>query len=113
MTNYKQGDLILFPFPFDDFSGAKKRPALIVGNARSKVGAYIVAKVTSALRSDSHSFILNNADLSIATPLPCEVRCNELMTISEQIIVKKLSTLDKSALEQLTQQVQKNFDVVK
>ena len=41
MTNYKQGDLILFPYPFDDFSNSKKRPAIIIDNARSKVGAYI------------------------------------------------------------------------
>lgn len=34
MTNYKQGDLILFPYPFDDFSNSKKRPAIIIGNVR-------------------------------------------------------------------------------
>lgn len=112
MTKYQQGDLILFPFPFDDFSSSKKRPAIIVGNSRSKVGAYIVAKVTTVLKSDSHSFVLNNAHLTQPTPQTCEVRCNEIATISETIILKKLSSLDKIELEKLTNLVKSNFDVI-
>lgn len=111
MTNYKQGDLILFPYPFDDFSNSKKRPAIIIGNARSKVGAYIVAKVTSVMKSDHHSFVLNNDYLSSPTPVPCEARCNEIATISETLIIKKLSSLDKNELMKLTMLVKKNFDV--
>ena len=111
MTNYKQGDLILFPYPFDDFSNSKKRPAIIIGNARSKVGAYIVAKVTSVMKSDHHSFVLNNDYLTSPTPVPCEVRCNEIATISETLIIKKLSSLDKNELMKLANLVKKNFDV--
>ena len=111
MTNYKQGDLILFPYPFDDFSSSKKRPAIIFGNALSKVGAYIVAKVTSVLKPDTHSFLLDNQYLTAPTPIVCEVRCNEIATISETIIIKKLSSLDKNELIKLTNIVKKNFDI--
>lgn len=112
MTNYQQGDIILFPYPFDDFSNAKKRPAIIIGNARSKIGAYIVAKVTTGLKNDKHSFLLDNTRLTHPTPQTCEVRCNEIATISETIILKKLSTLDKNELMKLTNLVKNNFDVV-
>ena len=61
MKILQQGDIVTFNYPLDDFSGDKIRPAIVVGQSRSKVGAYIVAKVSSFIRNDAHSFALNNA----------------------------------------------------
>jgi mRNA interferase MazF len=112
MAKYQQGDIITIPYPFDDFSTSKVRPAIIVGNSRSKVGAYIIAKITTALINDKHSFKLNNADLTVPTAKPCEVRCNELLTASESVFIRKVTELDKKKLVLLCDKVKINFDVL-
>lgn len=110
MTNYKQGDIILLPFPYDDFSNQKIRPAIIVGKTRSKVGAYIIAKITTEIRNDVSSFRLENTYLSVPTAKASEVRCNELLTVSEKIFIRGVSFLDKSQVKLLCEQIKTNFD---
>ena len=111
MKILQQGDIVTFNYPFDDFSGDKIRPAIIVGKSRSKIGAYIVAKVSSVIRNDAQSFALNNAFLSVPTRQLSEVRCNELVTVSETKFLRHVSTLDKTELTKLCQQIQLNFEV--
>lgn len=112
MPNYRQGDIITISYPFDDFSLSKVRPAIIIGNSRSKVGAFIIAKITTVLINDKHSFRLNNADLTVPTVKPCEVRCNELLTASESIFIRKVTELNKTSLEVLCDNIKINFDVL-
>ena len=111
MKILQQGDIVTFNYPFDDFSGDKIRPAILVGKSRSKIGAYIVAKISTVIRNDAHSFALNNAFLSVPTRQLSEVRCNELVTVSETKFLRHVSTLDKTELTKLCQQIQLNFDV--
>jgi mRNA interferase MazF len=112
MTIYKQGDIILLPFPYDDFSNQKIRPAIIVGKKRSKVGAYIIAKITTEIRGDENSFRLESPFLSVPTAKTSEVRCNELLAVSEKIFIRSISQLDKSQVVLLCDKIKTNFDVV-
>lgn len=52
MISYKQGDVLLVPFPFTDQSGQKQRPAVVVsGNAYNQVHPdLIMAPITSQIR---------------------------------------------------------------
>ncbi|MEN0045706.1 MAG: type II toxin-antitoxin system PemK/MazF family toxin [Bacteroidota bacterium] len=67
---YKQGDIILIPYPFTDLSTTKQRPAVIVSNKKSNKfrGDYIVAKVTAFIRNDDFSFALASHNLD--QPMP-------------------------------------------
>ena len=109
---YKQGDIILFDYPTDDFSASKKRPCIIVGKNRTLFGSYIVAKITSVLRSDEQSFNIDNAFLSLPLLKPSEVRCDNLLTVSEKVILKKITTLEKSQIIALCHKIKLNFDVL-
>jgi mRNA interferase MazF len=109
---YKQGDIILMPFPNDDFLSSKQRPAIIIGKNRSRVGSYIVAKITSVLRNDDQSFELLNTDISMPLRLPSEVRCDSLMTVAESLIIKKITVLKFLPLKSLCNQIKQNIDVV-
>ena len=111
MTPYKQGDIITVNYPFDDFSGEKIRPAIIVGKSRSKFGSYIVAKVTTTIRQDANSFLLDNNFLSVPTRRVSEVRCNELVTILETKFLRCVSTLEISQVKELCEKIQQNFIV--
>ena len=107
---YQQGDIILMPFPNDDFTGGKQRPAIVISKKKSRVGSYTVAKITSVLRYDDQSFELLNKDLSFAMHRPSEVRCDCLVTVAERIIIKKIGALNPVALKSLCEQIKTNFD---
>jgi mRNA interferase MazF len=55
MTFFKQGDVLLVPFPFTDQSGSKQRPAVVVsGDAHNQAHPdVILAPVTSQIKSAS------------------------------------------------------------
>jgi len=36
MARFVVGDVVVVPFPFADLSGAKRRPAVVVRNARAR-----------------------------------------------------------------------------
>ena len=114
MKYLQQGDIVTLAYPFDDYSNRKIRPAIIVGKSQSKVGAFIVAKVTTEIRQDVHSFLLKNAALTVPTHpthRPSEVRCNELITISEKEFIRHVATLDKTEVKILCEKIQQNFTV--
>ena len=110
-TMFKQGDIILFNYPTDDFLTSKKRPCIIIGKSRSTFGSYIVAKITSVLHHDKHAFQLDNTHLSMPLLKPSEVRCDSILTVSEKVILKKLMTLEKEPLQTLCDKIKRNFDV--
>ncbi len=49
---YKQGDILLIPYPFTDLSKTKKRPVIVISKKTHK-GNYVVAKITSVIRNDN------------------------------------------------------------
>jgi mRNA interferase MazF len=112
MTNYKQGDIVFIDFPFDDATAAKPRPAIIVGNAPSKFNSYIFAKITSNPDSDKHSFWLSATDLSVNMRVVSQVRTNDIHTIHQRFILKKLSTLNQDVLISLCDLIKTNFDIL-
>jgi mRNA interferase MazF len=110
MANYKQGDILLLPFPFSDLSQAKPRPTVIVAKNPTRNGDYIVAKITSNLHNDADSFLLGVGTTVGTLPAISEVRCNELATIDRRIIIKKFTTLTPLALEELCGRIRANFE---
>ena len=112
MTNYKQGDIVLLPYPFSDLSNSKPRPAVIISTKESADGDVLVAKITSNLHNDSNSFLIEPKDLDGRLPVKSEVRCNNISTIDKRTIMKKYATLNRSALILLCAQVKTNLDVV-
>ncbi len=50
MERFVKGDVVVLPFPYTDFSGVKKRPALII--ATLKGDNVILAQITTNKRDD-------------------------------------------------------------
>lgn len=55
---------------------------------------------------------IDNDFLSMPLLKPSEVRCNNLLTVSEKIIIKKITTLEKSKIKELCEKIILNFDVL-
>ncbi len=62
MTTYKQGDVLLVPYPFTDQSGTKQRPAVVLSGAtyNQTHPDVIVAPITSQITSSKDDIVLTN-----------------------------------------------------
>ncbi len=98
MTLYKQGDVVLVPFPFTDLSAHKQRPAVVISanwfnQARADcVLAAITSQIPSTLDRDQR--LLSAFDLQLAgLPKPSLVRLGKIVTIQQALIQKRLGQL--------------------
>lgn len=103
---YRQGDIVLIPFPYTDLSGTKQRPAVILSKETDSGQNLIVAKITSVIRADKFSFAIRPTDIDRTLKYESEVRTNELFTISHTIIIKRFATFKRGALKKLTERIQ-------
>jgi mRNA interferase MazF len=92
---YKQGDIVLVPFPFTNQAGTKHRPALVIsGSLLNKTADIILVQITSKNKTDGFSIpINNNTDLTIPLKYLSEIRCNKLLVIDQSLIVIKISAV--------------------
>ncbi len=58
---YKQGEIILVPFPFTDLSGIKQRPVLVLSNGgyNTLSSDIITCGITSNLNDRSYGILIN------------------------------------------------------
>ena len=108
---YKQGDIILIPYPYTDLSNTKQRPAVIISKDSVNYRNYIVAKITSVIRGDKFSFSIAPKDIDRKLKYESEVRTNEVFTISPSIIIKKFASFKKEPLKRLTEKSKDNISV--
>jgi mRNA interferase MazF len=98
MTLYKQGDVVLVPFPFTDLSARKQRPAVVISANwfnQSRADCVLVA-ITSQIPAalDRDQILLPASDLQLAgLPKPSLVRLGKIVTIQQALIHKQLGQL--------------------
>lgn len=102
---YKQGDIILLPYPYTDLSNTKQRPAVIVSNDSANKHHFIVAKITSVIRDDKFLFSIEHTDIDRELKYVSEVRINELFTVSPSIVIKKFASFRREPLKRLTEHI--------
>jgi len=94
---YKQGEILIVPFPFSDLSGIKRRPVLILSKNSKDL---IICGITSNLKDKKHSVLIDNSNLSEGKiPKQSLIKVNKLFTIEESIIEKKVAKLNKETFE--------------
>lgn len=109
---YKQGDIVLIPFPFeDDLTTTKQRPAVIISKDSINKGSYIVIKITSVLGKSVFGIPLFKRDVDFEMQRDSEIISNDIMTISQSLIAKKLGRLKSHALTTLSDVVRDNFEI--
>ena len=101
----------MLPYPYTDLSNYKQRPAVIISKDSVNKQNYIVAKITSVIRSDKFSFRIEPSDIDRELKYESEVRANEVFTVSPTIIIKKFASFKREPLKRLTESVKENITV--
>ncbi len=111
-----KGKIILVPFPFDDLSSAKVRPAVClteeIGPHHQVIIAFITSQVPSNLLATDLVLSAQHPDFA-ATGLhrSSVLRLHRLVTISTSVIRRELGTLSPELLTEMTAKLRLLFAI--
>jgi mRNA interferase MazF len=111
-----KGKIVLVPFPFDDLSTAKVRPAVCltnpVGVHRHVVLAFITSQVPALLESSDIVLHANDPDF-VATGLRASstLRLHRLMTVTTAIIRRELGRLSPGLQAEVNTRLRDLFEL--
>jgi len=116
---FKRGEIVLLPFPFDDLSGAKKRPVLIVSsNDFNKISrTIIVVEITSNLRSGFQELNIEISDDDVdrypnTKPLkPSIVKPYVIFSVNKKLVIKKIGILKDEKLKEVFLMLRKTANI--
>ena len=108
--------IVLVPFPFDDLSANKVRPAVCLTNEIQPYGHVVLAFITSRVSSNPSDtdFVIDTKDTDFAnTGLKTSsmIHLHRLMTISRAIIRRELGELSKNQQEEIENRLRKLFEL--
>jgi mRNA interferase MazF len=107
--------IVLVPFPFDDFSSAKVRPALCLTDEISEHKHVIVAFITSKIPTDitdSDIIIKKGSENSTGTGLVVDsvIRLHKMVVIPAKLINRKLGEINQSIQFDVKSKIRKLFN---
>lgn len=101
--NYSRGEVVWVKFPFSDSSTSKLRPALIISNNLvNRSGDYLLMQVTSRLRNDDLSMILDDTAY-LGSPLlkQSELRLHKVFVLNEMMISGGITNLISAFMQKV------------
>jgi len=110
-----KNSIVLVPFPFDDFSSSKIRPALWLTNAIGKFNHVIIAFISSNVSNeliDSDIVIKKNTDLWKGTGLNVDsvIRLHKVVTIPKTLIKRRLGRINSDLEKIITRTICNLFE---
>jgi len=106
-------DVIVVPFPFTDKNTTKRRPALVLSDARvfnSAVGQSVLAMITSAKNSDWPLDVAIE-DLDAAGLPSASVVRMKLFTLDHRLVVRKAGRLAGADRNRISAVLRQLFDL--
>ncbi len=104
--------IVLVPFPFDDFSASKVRPAVCLTEKIGKFNHIVVAFITSKVSKDK-----NETDIEIeeseetGLKVNSMIRLHRLTTIPTELIKKQLGQIPAKKKVEIKQKLSLLFDI--
>lgn len=110
-----KNSIVLVPFPFDDFSMSKVRPALCLTSEIGKYNHVIIAFISSRIPDDineSDLIINKHSENSIGTGLTTDsvIRLHKIVTIPKSLIKRKLGVISSSVELKIREKIRQLFD---
>ena len=101
---YKQGEIVVVPFPFSDLSSIKQRPVLVLSKNinNEKIEDIITCGITSNIKDPKYSVLIENKNLIEGEiPKTSRIKVDKLFTISQDIVKKKIGRINKETFEKV------------
>ncbi len=111
-TTYKQGEIVLIPFPFTDLSTKKKRPVLVLSNDEynKRTEDFIVCGITSNIKDSEFSVLIESKDLESGyLPKPSRIKIDKIFTLEQSLVIKKFARLKSDTMVKLKQELSQLF----
>jgi len=113
---YKQGTIILVPFPFTDLSSVKLRPAVVVSKPYFTEEDLIVAFISSIIPANLRQtdiLIQKTAKDFKMTGLKANsiIRCDKIATLDKKIIIGVIGAISKRRLEEIAKKLRLVLDL--
>lgn len=111
-----KNSIVLVPFPFDDFSNSKVRPALCLTEEKSKYHHVIIAFISSKIPDEiieSDIIIKKNSNDWTETGLTVDsvIRLHKIVTIPKSLIKRRLGRANNSIENKIKNKIQRLFDI--
>ena len=108
---YRQGDIVLVPFPFTDGVQTKVRPAIVISADRVNHSQDIIlAQISSVSRNDEFSFFIHMDMLDDPLLKESQVRSHKIFVLEQKLIIKVISRLKSTHCKELINKVKSFFD---
>ena len=105
---FQSGDVVLVPFPFTDFSAAKRRPVLVI-HPTDSLGDIVCMAITSS-PGHEHSIALDAAGFEEGTlPKASWVRFEKLYKIHEEVVIGRFGRLNANVLDRVRNRFCEHF----
>jgi len=110
-----KNSIVLVPFPFDDFSASKVRPALCLTSEIGKYNHVIIAFISSIIPEElleSDLTIEKQSQNSLGTGLTVDsvIRLHKIVTIPKSLIKRKLGVINNSLVAEIKRKIGQLFD---
>lgn len=108
--------IVLVPFPFDDLSSSKVRPAVCLTDEikpyRHLVLAFITSRVSGAPATTDLVIDFSDADFPLTgLKVSSMIRLHRLMTISKSVIRRELGELPKNQQTEIEKRLRELFNL--
>jgi mRNA interferase MazF len=104
VAKFVKGDVVVVPFPFSDFTQAKRRPALVVVDLEGD--DIILCQITSQLNKDNYSITVNENDFKDGNLKQISnIRPNRIFTADTSIILYKVGTLKRRMIDRVIDKI--------
>ncbi len=109
-TQFKQGDIVIVPFPFTDLTAIRQRPVLVVSNDayNHSTEDVITCGITSNIKDAICSVYVDKSCLSEGTiPVASRIKVDKIFTLRKSLIKKKVAAVKQSVLDEVKREIQR------
>ena len=108
--------IVTVPFPFDDLSSTKMRPAVCLTDEIKPYNHIVLAFITSKISPNptDTDFVIDSNDADFAQTglkVSSTVRLHRLMTVSKRIIKRELGELSNNQQQEIDDRLRKLFHI--